>query len=699
MGVFSSIGGAFKEGWNSARETQNANKKLQEDHLNRNPYSSYYKENIGKITFTNEINSTELQQVGNYNQKDNFIYENPFKLSEEVLNTATKNYHFVYKNPAYITGEYGITGQDENQNDIVDGIIFKLPVVPSLFNPLYGIDIIGMDGNTPILNGDTRHNYKGKQYGANDYDTDLSDCSIKTLVKLSDEGKLGRGIFKYSDFMYCKNLGKYSNNRLLTLRRFPIPIGDDIWSIDQKEIGGPDISGDIGRLVTWMDDTNKLEDILKYNYKDSFVERKGKFIDNDTTSREDNEFRGILGAAINLANPKYRSGIAKAWGNQNKLLGMVFDQNPPSSAELFGKALTGANTVGVGDNYTALYTRYDNNRIYEPKGTTRDTHLYEGELTFSQEFSLTFDYELRAYENINPRTAFLDLINNIQHVTYRKGNFWGGRVWWIGAPSNKKAWRTANAMIDNTWDKLTDTFTKLCSGELDIGNWFADAWSKIENIGTSAMNTLGEWLNDPQAFLKKLGDGATKLGVGNILKNMVKNKLGRPAIYATDSVLTGDPVGLWHLTIGNPRNPIMSIGNLIIDGSTIQQYGPLGLDDFPTGVKVTVNLKHGKARDMMEIGKMYTMGRVGLGVPLASSEYPSMISNLEINKDESGNNYTDDDGKPINMIMNSGGNNNYANILYTANQFATMWASTLPSANEGNKKLKTKTAEQKDQPK
>ena len=62
----------------------------------------------------------------------------------------------------------------------------------------------------------------------------------------------------------------------------------------------------------------------------------------------------------------------------------------------------------------------------------------------------------------------------------------------------------------------------------------------------------------------------------------------------------------------------MSIGNLIIEeGTDIQHYGPLGIDDFPTGLKVTVHLKHAKSRDMIDIGKMYTMGRMGLGVPLS----------------------------------------------------------------------------------
>ena len=40
----------------------------------------------------------------------------------------------------------------------------------------------------------------------------------------------------------------------------------------------------------------------------------------------------------------------------------------------------------------------------------------------------------------------------------------------------------------------------------------------------------------------------------------------------------------------------------------VQHYGPLGLDDFPTNLKVTCTLKRGKPRDLREIEKMYMHG-------------------------------------------------------------------------------------------
>lgn len=57
-----------------------------------------------------------------------------------------------------------------------------------------------------------------------------SGCTIKELVKASQEGLLGRETYSYSDFMYCKYLGRISNNYMITLRRFPYPVDDYISS-------------------------------------------------------------------------------------------------------------------------------------------------------------------------------------------------------------------------------------------------------------------------------------------------------------------------------------------------------------------------------------------------------------------------------------------------------------------------------------
>ncbi|MBQ3415890.1 MAG: hypothetical protein IJH39_11280 [Clostridia bacterium] len=698
MAIFAAIGNAFRDGWN-----RNANKSKTENglasfqandyHFSHRPIgdkeeiSRNYLNNIPFVSFTlpgrhdkNNLNNngeTLSQNSAPYDinaNKEKYV-ENNFKIPYDVLKQVSRHYKFVYDNTATIITDYGLLekgNEGKSGADLeVTAEAIEMPVVPSLFNPLYGLNVIGITGNTPILNSDKQGNGnanvdmdwdKGNNvhYELNyqsKYD-DVSDCSIKKLVELSEKGQMGRAMYKYADFMYCKNLGKIANNRLITLRRFPVPIGDDIWNIAQYSSdgqasgtpGGADIPVDTGRLVTWLDDTNKIEDILKYDYKEGWEEKEGKF--QEVNSEEDSADRGILGSIVNLANPTYRQWVGGGFaGGANGILNRF-------------QALTGnfAFKASGSNQRHDIFTMYDQNRVYEPKGTIRQTHLYTGKLEFNQSFSLTFDYELRAYENINPRTAFLDLLNNIQQVTYRTGKWWGGQVWFAGAPGNRQGWNTANAFIDNAFDRLSDTFKMILTGDLNFGDFLGGLANNAAKFISSGLNEGAKLLNDKTAR-KEAGESLVKhmenLNVGPMLKGMLKNSLGRPALYCTNSILSGEPVGLWHLTVGNPRNPIMSMGNLIIENTTVQHYGPLGIDDFPTGLKVTVNLKHAKPRDMIEIGKMYTKGTMGLAVPLGRSK----MSNFH-------------------KVSNT--------INIDALRYSTSWASPVPSYTNGIRETESK---------
>ena len=93
-----------------------------------------------------------------------------------------------------------------------------------------------------------------------------------------------------------------------------------------------------------------------------------------------------------------------------------------------------------------------------------------------------------------------------------------------------------------------------------------------------------------------------------MLMSGMLNKLGRPQKAMYNALLSPAPIGFWHVTIGNPKRPIMSIGNMIITDVSIEHQGPLGLDDFPTGLKVTVQLDRGKPRDLRDIEKLYMQG-------------------------------------------------------------------------------------------
>ena len=509
---------------------------------------------------------------------------------------------------------------------------FRGDLTPSLFNPYHGIPVYGIMENVPLMDGTILHKHSQDEIAK------LSDCSIRELVNLSSVRKsiLGNARYKYADFMYCKDLGKISNNHMITLRKFAFPVGDNIFrssvttTADEGKNDPMSSVGDVGRMITWFDtDDNKLSDIMSYEYEASWKKLDAKIQQLD--SQEDDEGRGIAGKIINNLSPGYN--LQSAHGiNSGGLLG-----------QLMNSMGIGANTHEYQHNDVALGRNYDNNKVYTPRDTIWDTHIYEGKLTFKHEFTLNFSYKLRAYDNINPKSAFLDLLGNILTVTYRKGTFWGGRNEILGAKPNKAGWQKYNNILKGLSDAGGDLWKNIFHLEgantdsmlgalsqfngalldivkgagLDIGSMANNALQSAKDFlsGNMTASEVGDKIKNGA---QKAAKGVQKLNLGQAMMGSINNKLGRPALYAFDSLLTGAKVGLWHVTIGNPKNPIATFGNLILTNAKITHSGPLGFDDFPTELHVSVSLKHAMSRDATEISKMYTKGQNGIYLSLCS---------------------------------------------------------------------------------
>ena len=475
-----------------------------------------------------------------------------------------------------------------------------------------------MTENIPLL-----YDQKESDYNAQERDYNISDCSISRLVSESAKKQsiLGQARYKYADFAFCKDLGM-PNNRLITLRKFSIPVGDYIFRAAATSDESFSTPGDIGRMCCYFDtDDNKLEDILKYSFAASWKEMKSGI---EQLSSQENDHQSPLGSIINALNPQMNSSINKGFsGASNHLIGRAFNS-------WFGWK--------DGPYYdTKVLTNYDDHKIYTPRNTIQSMHKYEGNLEFKHEFTLVFSYKLRSYQNINPKSAMLDLLANVFATTYTRGNFWGGRQEIIGAQPNKTGWNKAKQLMDKGEDIIGGMFGALTNGTFDIGsilgavsNYAGKMWSGIMSEGTKFMNDPKGALKENFSTLAKLNN---KYGWSEAAKGLLKNQLGRPEIYAFQSLLDGSNTGLWHVTIGNPLNPIASIGNLIITDTQVQQFGPLGIDDFPTELKVTVTLKHARPRDSVAMERMYTKGVAAIYMPLTSYKEKTKVFREDVKEE------------------------------------------------------------------
>ena len=402
-----------------------------------------------------------------------------------------------------------------------------------------------------------------------------SGCTVRELVQASQKGQFGTATYSYADFMYCKHLGRVPNNYLITVRRYPIPVLD---SVQPRGVGSvrksPNDNGmanhapvPIGTMVTWFGVSgNNMKEILKYNFHMAWEEKSAEWHDVERQGGDS----GLLNGLEAMFNPASR----KAWTGGHSI--------PALDNMMKG-------SFNVGDStYPNPYTtqQRDKNKIYGPidrvkKAFARGT----GGLDWDHQFNLVFEYELKAYNGINPRQAMLDLLASILSVTYTTGGFWAGGYRNAGA-------RQSSAFSNMNIFKCHGTFTDFMDAlGKDIRNG-TEAWGNYVKSNGGIVETAKEILNM----------------VGGMLMGGLLNKLGRPARYFAPSLISDAPVGLWHITMGNPHHPIMVMGNMILEDTEIEHSGPLGLDDFPTNLKVTLKFKRGKPRDQYGIENLYMGG-------------------------------------------------------------------------------------------
>ena len=449
-----------------------------------------YKESIDKIPFTNNkpLKDTTVRLFNNVSSESLPVYENANKIPAVQL-AAINKYRKIYNVTAIQYGDPAkVKATDENAHREA----YQEYVSPSLFNPWFGVRAQGFTLSSPLMHlktseqisvttndstgpDDVDKNDKVEQIRLANY-ADFTDCSIRTLVSLYNTGESNRGsgaFYRYADFMYCKELGKISNNHLITLRKFNYPIGDNIFSSPNVTATEGKLLPDRARLVTWFGtEDNKLEDICKFNYSTTWKELNAEIM--DVNSKEDNP--KLLPSIINLAHKPYRSGAANGYWGNNKVYHWI-----ESKVSVFGYHPFAAESPEASDP-----DRYhlDKNKVWTPKNTIQSTHIYEGKIQFQQQFTLTFNYELRSYDGINPKTAFLDLLGNILEVTHKRGTFWGGKHRWLGAPRNEAGWQKANKLFNKMEQGMHDGVDALfgCSSLEDLAALCSDALKAVGGL-------------------------------------------------------------------------------------------------------------------------------------------------------------------------------------------------------------------------
>jgi hypothetical protein len=506
--------------------------------------------------------------------------------------------------------------------------------VPSLINTYSISKLYGSNGGEYLINRkDERKWYEidTTQDGRLAYSLNPTTTSI---INWGEGDPYGRTPYHFSDFVFCKYWNIIPNNRMITLRRFPAPVLDNLKfpGMDGNTSAGtpsdnsdPNLTKDAaGNLTSSNANASGGTNSQGGGSRAGITEDQGsgKKVDFPPMATAITYFGEETGNQLSDIL-KFTTGFN--WGEVESDVYKVETASTPElesgPAGLFGGLGSMAKTLNIatGNFDTNAILNEGNlppdpynggpyeNRIIGPVNAITKVRKRERGLQYESKISLTFEYVARPIGGVNTKAVLLDIISNFLVIGSATAMFWGGQHRFMGQPQRYP----------------------FIGGDKGIQQWYRGnpiGWAEtsVQSL-TSKVRSLGDMAGEFFSQLLGGGSGGGLLGniknilsgdniAGNFIRHgaAVRSNGQIPYLTGLRALLIGEPVGEWHITIGNPLNPIAMIGNLICDNIEVELGNELGPDDFPLEAKITVNLEHGMARDRDAIQSMFNrgMGRI-----------------------------------------------------------------------------------------
>lgn len=416
----------------------------------------------------------------------------------------------------------------------------------------------------------------------------------------NDIDPYGLARYKMQDFIYLKYYNQIPNNYMVTLRRYTRPCEDRMFGLDLPSGEVSAISGNpegyfaLATAVTYMGEKpgNKLSDILKFDYGMNWEDKEAKV---EAMKNADGGLAaqlnqvGIARARVktdseNMSAIKGVQGIRRNWTDFAR-------QSFTLSAAAGGKGIS-VNEVhkrmhayDYGFEFAARYGE----EFYGDLNVINKVKMRSRGLTFTNSFSLNFEYSLKSLKCVNPRIAMMDILGNFLILTGNYGNFWGGATIFYGQQSIAPQYGDPRLLREGQYGKYLSSLWD------DVSKGFEELKKRNDGSEGNGLTAISNILSG---------------GLQDLLGNLLGGNIGVAGqAFAPQALLSGAPSGYWHVTVGNPLDPIAMMGNMAVTKTTVQMNDILGYDDFPTEIKFTVELEHARPRDNAFIESMFNAGK------------------------------------------------------------------------------------------
>lgn len=427
---------------------------------------------------------------------------------------------------------------------------------------------------------------------------DIYDVRTTSIIKWS-EGQESSYKLKTIDFAYLRQLGVYPNNRLIVCRKFSAGIGNDLTRVKNSPVS---------TLVTWQPPGI---DFFKISFGEEWTQSEATFtkilnsIGEDVMSGNSGALGDFLGGGAGLVP---LPGFSELWQRQvMKELGLIDEK--------------GASIVPSGEP----------NLIKESqRRVTIDAEEAGSGLTCDITIPVKIEYEQKFIGGKDPTKAFYEILANVSRFGTQDSVFYlnGGE----GAATKFKEWYgkllrdPGGAIVDllqSTISALTGLIDKL-----------------LDSLGLTDAPEGGDSGDGLEEDKSADGDKGNERSLAkSFLDNLIKTLLDAVVTIAKKyeqrimgvlNALTGLPSGPWHVTIGNPKRPLFTSGDMITKEVTITFGEMLAFNDLPSRITVEFSLKNARPLGLQEIMSRFMQG-VGRSYVSGPSNWQETSSNNDFN--------------------------------------------------------------------
>lgn len=377
------------------------------------------------------------------------------------------------------------------------------------------------------------------------------------------------------DFAYLRFLGVYPNNRLIVCRKFGSGVDNDLSKVNIKPVS---------TLLTWR---APGEDFFKISFGEKWKEAEASFT--KILNEIGDEFKmGSKGESFNLGE-KLEGGLG---GVPLPGFTEIFQRKIMFELGLIDKA--GRDIIPAGAPNLIKSAMRRETIDPDDSGSGLDCKI---------SIPVKIEYEQKFIGGLDPTKAFYDILGNIAHFGTQEGVFYLN-----GAGDKASKFKT---WMDKLRDRPVDAMIELLQHAIDGLKELASNIAKVLGFGDKPATTNNKDGNKEPSGPSQLDVTNFITGLLNEIASLVTGIVRKYEVRIKGVVdaLTGAPSGPWHVTIGNPKRPLFSSGDMITKDVSVTFGETLAFNDLPSRITVEFTLENARPLGLGEIMSRFMQGQ------------------------------------------------------------------------------------------